>query len=221
MPGAATRTEAGAALDLFARESLHRAPSAVHSHAFAGPTASAARTAMKLDVEKRFDAARGRWLVVVRATNAGAGHRVPTGTWTKHVAIGIWARQGGAWLAADGGERAALVADAPPGPLAGGDWRNPPGTVLGVLRKGGAAPPLDFYDPPAPGDVADTRLLPGETRTIEAAFVPAGEPPGTEPEVEVRVVHRRGAIGAGPHETPWDLRQNDPAPQTEWTRVVR
>jgi hypothetical protein len=223
MPGSAVRTETGTNVDLFAWESLHRSPAAVHSHAFPGATASLARPALQVEVEKRFDAARGRWIVVVRVTNTGAGHRIPTGTWSKHVAIGVWARQGAAWLAADGGERVPLVgaSAAPPGPLVGGDWRNPPGTLLGVTRKGGDGRPADFYDPPATEETLDTRLLPGETRTIEARFVPAGEAAGPAPEVEVRVIHRRGAIGAGPEETPWELRPYDPAPQTEWTRIVR
>jgi hypothetical protein len=225
MPGGVVRTETGAAVDFFAWESLHRKPASVHSHAFPGANASFARPALSLDVVKRFDAPKGRWHVAVVLTNSGAGHRIPTGTWSKHVAVGVWARQGKAWLASDGGERARLVAAsaAPTGALEGGDWRNPPGTVLGVFHRGYEGQPADFYDPPAPEETVDTRLAPGETRTIEVDFVPAdgAKDGGAAPEVEVRVIHRRGAIGAGPESTPWDLRPYDPAPQTEWTRIVR
>jgi hypothetical protein len=222
MPGGVTRDAAGAPIDLVAWESLHRKPGAVHAHGFPGPAPSLARDALAIEVEKRFDAGRGRWLVVVRATNRGAGHAIPTGTWTKHVALGIWARQGDRWLAADGGERAALVDEAAPAALAGGDWRNPPGTVFGVRRSsGGLATPPDFYDPPPPAETVDARLAAGATRTVEASFVPVGDGPGEPPEVEVRVIHRRGTLGATAADVPWDLRPNDPPPQVEWLRIVR
>ena len=221
MPGGATQTDEGAPVDLFAWESLHRSPASVHSHAFPGSGASFSKDAIALEVEKRFDATRGRWLVAVKAAARGVGHRVPTGTWTKHVAIGVWARQGDRWLAADGGERARLVDDdaAPAGPLAGGDWRNPPGTVLGMLDAQGR--PADFWDPPAAAALRDTRLAPDETRRLEVAFVPEATDPAAEPVVEVRVVHRRGAIGEGLATTPWTRRPYDPPPQVEWTRIVR
>jgi len=222
MPGGVADAE-GRPVDLFAWESMHRAPGSVHSHAFPGTTPSLGATALGLEVAKTFDAAAGRWRVAVVVTNRGAGHAVPTGTWTKHVAVGVWARQGAAWLAADGGERADLVpADAAAtGPLRVGDWRNPPGRVFGWRRKGGDATPPDFYDPPAADALEDRRLHPEQRVRIEAVFVPAGEGPGVAPEVEVRVVHRRGAIGAGVHETPWERKPYDPAPEVEWLRIVR
>lgn len=212
----------GKRIDLFAWESMHRAPSSVHSHAFPGATPSLGASALKLDVAKTFDAAAGRWRVVVTVTNAGAGHAVPTGTWTKHVAVGVWARQGARWLAAEGGERADLVAGgADAGPLVAGDWRRPPGRVFGWRRKGGDATPPDFWAPPDAADLEDRRLPPDVPVRLEATFVPVVGGPGAPPEVEVRVVHRRGAIGAGAHETPWDRKPYDPAPEVEWARIVR
>ena len=221
MPGGVEDAE-GKRIDLFAWESMHRAPASVHSHAFPGATPSLGASALRLDVEKTFDPASGRWRVAVTVTNTGAGHAVPTGTWTKHVAVGVWARQGSRWLAAEGGERADLVADDAAGAaLAAGDWRRPPGRVFGWRVKGGDATPPDFYAPPAADALEDRRLHPDAPVRVDATFVPVVEGPGAPPEIEVRVVHRRGAIGAGAHETPWDRKPYDPAPEVEWVRIVR
>jgi hypothetical protein len=224
MPAGVTETVEGKRIDLYAWESLHRSPQEVHSHAFPGASPTLARAALHLDVRKAWDAEGGRWVVEVDVTNRGAGHKIPTGTWTKHVAVGVWARQGDRWLAADGGERATLDPGGAPRPsdaLEGGDWREPPGFVLGVLRRGGGGRLATFYDPPSPDDVDDRRLAPGATRTVKARFVPAGDAPGEEPRVEVRVVHRRGEIGLGLETTPWPIRPYDPPPQVEWIRVTK
>jgi hypothetical protein len=225
MPGGVTKTAEGERVSLFAWESLHRDPATVHSHAFPGPSKALAAEALALEVTKAWEPGKGRWRVDVAVTNRGAGHKVPTGTWTKHVAIGVWARQDDRWLAAaDDVPRAALVrSGAPRGEaLAAGDWRDPPGIVLGVRRRGDASGrPADFWAPPAAGDLVDERLAPEETRRFTVAFLPAGQGAGPAPTVEVRVVHRRGPIERGPQDVPWEMRPYDPSPEVEWTRVVR
>jgi hypothetical protein len=225
MKGGVTRTVEGERVSLFAWESLHRDPTTVHSHAFPGTSKDLASEALALDVAKAWEPETRRWRVDVAVTNRGAGHRVPTGTWTKHVAIGVWARQGERWLAAaDDAPRAALVrSGAPRGEaLAAGDWRDPPGIVLGVRRRGDVSgAPADFWAPPPPEDLVDDRLAPEETRRFSVAFLEEGPDPAAPPTVEVRVVHRRGPIGRGPEDTPWEMRPYDPSPEVEWTRVVR
>jgi hypothetical protein len=223
MPGGTTVREDGGRVDQIAWDALHRAPQAVHAHSFPGTGASFARDALRVEVEKRLDPATGTWEVEVAVTNVGAGHRVPTGTWTKHVAIGVWARRGDRWLLAKDGERAVLGARAPADEaLAGGDWRGPPGALLGVFRRGKEEEPASFWDPPTPADTVDTRLAPDETRTIRARFVDVpGAPAGDPPVVEVRAVHRRGAIGSGHAGTPWEPRPNDAPPEVEWWRIER
>jgi hypothetical protein len=223
MPAGTTVTVEGKRIDLYAWETLHRGPETVHSHAFPGASPSLARDALEVGVAKRWDAEGGRWSVDVSVTNRGAGHKIPTGTWTKHVAVGVWARQGGRWLEPEDGERVAFEGeavreggDAP----AGGDWRSPPGFVLGVFEKG-TSRLATFWDPPPADAVDDRRLAPGATRTVRARFRPAAGGPGEEPKVEVRIVHRRGAFGAGSETVPWTLRPYDPPPQVEWLEVTR
>ena len=41
------------------------------------------------------------------------------------------------------------------------------------------------------------------------------------PVVEIRIVHRRGPIGAGVATTPWAPRPNDAPPEVEWARLER
>jgi hypothetical protein len=225
MRGGVTRTVEGERVSMFAWESLHRDPATVHSHAFPGASRALASEALEVDVAKAWEPEARRWRVDVAVTNRGAGHRVPTGTWTKHVAIGVWAREGERWLAAaEGSPRAALVrTGAPRGEaLASGDWRDPPGIVLGVRRRGDdSGDPADFWAPPDAADLVDGRLAPGETRRFSVAFLPARPDPAAAPTVEVRVVHRRGPIGRGPQDTPWEMRPNDPPPEVEWARIVR
>ena len=228
MRAGVSETVEGKRIDLLAWETLHRGAEQVHSHAFPGATPSLAREALEVAVTKTWDPESGRWNVEVAVTNRGAGHKVPTGTWTKHVAVGVWARQGDRWLAAEGGERAVLDPDAfdeGGGAPAGGEWRDPPGFVLGVFEKpaedGGRPRLATFYDPPAPDRVDDRRLAPGATRVVRARFVPASAGAGDEPKVEVRIVHRRGEIGRSLETTPWPLRPYDPPPQIEWLRTTR
>jgi len=223
MPGASTINDQGKPIDHFAWQTLHRSPLSVHSHAFRGTEPSFAKDALGLDAQVRWDAVTTRWVVDVALENRGAGHAIPTGTWTKHVVVGVWARQGGRWLRAAGGARTRLVADddAPAEPLAAGDWRNPGGLVLGVLDKRAGEAPATFWDPPPPEDLLDARLRPDEKRTFSVAFSTPEGAPGERPVVELRVVHRRGAIGPGPEATPWDRALYDPPPEVEWLRLLR
>jgi len=220
MPGASTINDQGKPIDHFAWQTLHRSPLSVHSHAFRGTEPSFAKDALGVDAAVRWDAAASRWVADVSLENRGAGHAIPTGTWTKHVVVGVWARQGGRWLRAVGGARARLVPDeeAPAEGLAAGDWRNPGGLVLGMLDARNADAPATFWDPPIAGDLLDTRLRPDEKRTFTVVFDGAA---GERPTLELRVIHRRGAIGPGPEATPWDRSRYDPPPEVEWSRLVR
>lgn len=227
MPGARTKNADGKAMDLFAWEALHRAPPAVHSHEFAGTSAAFAAQALDVKVEKSFDEADGLWRVRVTVANLGAGHSIPTGTWTKHVAIGVWARQGEVWLAAaPGAPRARLTDATDAGPvdaraLVGGDWSNPPGTVFGVFERSRGRLAPDFWAPPAPEDVDDRRLAAGGSVTLDIAFRPHAAAGATEPVVEVRAIHRRVPLADGPASVPYEPRRYDAPPEVQWLRVVR
>ena len=108
MKAGTTETVDGKKVDLFAWEGLHRSPSAVHGHSFPGASATLGKEALDVLVSKRWDEPARAWIVTVTVTNRGAAHKVPTGTWTKHVAVGVWAKQGDRWLAAGAGDRAVL-----------------------------------------------------------------------------------------------------------------
>jgi hypothetical protein len=159
----------------------------------------------------------------VTITNTGAGHAVPTGTPTKHVVVGVHARSGERWLvAAPSAPRAAVGTPAPAGtPLAAGDWRSPPGTVFGVFDRRTGRLAGDFWAPPGPEDVDDRRLAPDGSVTLEIPFeLPEGlrdEPP----VVEVRVIHRRMPLDAGPASLPFEPTPLDAPPEVEWERIVR
>lgn len=223
MPAGSTVSDEGKAIDQLAWDGLHRDPSQVHGHRFRGSEAAFAREALDVQVEKQV--VDGRLEARVRVTNRGAGHRIPTGTWTKHVLVGVWARQGGRWLAQVDGDRALTLAGPPPtGALAAGDWRNPGGLVLGVRAADEASGALRQPSPWLPwraGEVVDERLAPGATREARCVFGLL-EGSGTEPvEVVVRVVHRRGEMGAGPAHLPWVPRPYDEPAEQAWLEVVR
>ncbi len=229
MPAAQTVSADGTPVDQLAWDSLHRRPQDVHEHRFLGSSPPYAASALRLVVEKEVDQEGGRLRVTVRLTNAGAGHRVPTGTWSKHVLVGVWARQAGAALRQTAGERAWVVpADQSEEAPESGDWRNPAGFVLGVFARQdpeGRAGLLDWWSEVAPEEVLDRRLAPGEARSGEFSFAlparDAGEPAPQEPEVEVWVVHRRAPLGAGIQTLPWSPGAYEDTPETLWMRVVR
>ncbi len=221
MPGAETFDKTGRAMDQMAWDGLHRSPQDVHSHRFLGSDAHFAKNALDVSITKRRDEATGEWIAEVSVTNTGAGHKVPTGTWTKRVVVGVWAEHEGKALLQTGGDRAWLDAAAELGvALDAGDWRNPGGLVLGVRAAN------DDQDRPSyprfwqrwPADqIVDERLAPGETRRAVCRF--ETPPGGGEPTIEVRVVHRRGRLPRGLASVPWTLGPNDPQPEVLWWRI--
>ncbi len=220
MPAATTRDVEGRAVDQLAWDALHRHPGAVHEHRFEGSGQVFAARALRVDLTHRREG--GRLAVEVSVTNTGAGHRIPTGTWTKHVLVGVWARQAGRWLRQVDGDRAWVVAGPPPEVgLEAGDWRNPGGLVLGLRARGersAARAQPDLWQRWSPEELVDERLEPGATRTARLSFGLEGD---GEPQVVVRVVHRRGALGSGPASAPWTPALYDEPPEVLWSELVR
>ena len=220
MPAGTTVSDEGKPVNQLAWDCLHREPKAVHEHRFEGSGAVFAAKALKIEVTKRREA--GRVVAEVSVQNVGAGHRIPTGTWTKHVLVGVWARQGDRWLLPVEGDRLwRPVGPAAPEAPAAGDWPGAAGFVLGVRdarEVPGAPRPPDFWRRLGPDEVVDERLAPGATRTGRFAFDAAGD---AEPTIVVRVVHRRGALGAGPAHTPWQPADYDEPPEVLWLEVTR
>ena len=96
MPRGRDRNRDGSHVTQIAWDAMSRSPAALHDHGFHGVTPSLGARALGVRIEK---SVVGRALHVrVRVTNKGAGHRAPTGTWTKHIVAGIWAQQGDTWL---------------------------------------------------------------------------------------------------------------------------
>lgn len=221
MPGAATFDKEGRAMDQMAWDGLHRTPQDVHSHRFLGSDVHFARNAIDVAVTKRKDESTGEWIAEVAVTNTGAGHKIPTGTWTKHVVVGVWAEQGGTPLKQTGGDRTRL--DAAAGTdiaLAPGDWRNPGGFVLGVRATNDAKtlPSYPRFWQAWPREqLVDLRLAPGETRRALCRFESGSG--ADEPVVEVRIVHRRGQLPQGPASVRWTVGPNDPQPEVLWRRI--
>ncbi|MDA1195345.1 MAG: multiheme c-type cytochrome [Planctomycetota bacterium] len=226
MPGAVSLAADGRPIDQMAWDAIHRRPQDMHDHRFPGVEPELGEVALRVAITKRRDEATGAWIAEVAVTNVGAGHKVPTGTWSKHVVVGVWAEVDGRPLRQRGGERAELGARAAGDPaLAPGDWRDPGGFVLGVRARRvdaegadvrGLAPPV-FWGAWMPEDVIDERLEPGATRRAECVF----EPAETEPTIEVRVLHRRGWLPGGLGSVPWTLGTYDPLPEVLWSRVRR
>jgi hypothetical protein len=220
MPAASTRADDGRPVAQVAWDSVHRTPEQVHSHRFRGTEAAFAAAALDVVVEQQTEGERV--VARVRVTNVGAGHKIPTGTWSKHVLVGVWARQGGRWLRQVGGDRAWTVdGEAPAEALAVGDWRNPGGLVLGVREKearSGALRQPDLWLAWKADEVVDERLAPGASREARCEFERQG---AERVEVFVRVVHRRGELGTGPAHTPWVPRPYDEPPEMLWLELVR
>lgn len=192
-------------------DGLHRTPWQVHAHDFVG--VSPLRLGEALAVETTSTHGDGFVDVHVRVTNRGAGHKVPTGTWSKHLVVGVWATQQGQPLAYVEGPRAWL--DARADEQAGrepGDWRRPAGFVFGIAPRGqDSAPfrPLDLLGAWGADDVSDTRLEPGATRELVFRFAAVADAPA---QIDVRWQHRRGALGPGSANAPWQVRSHDPPP---------
>jgi len=220
MPAGTTRADDGRVLDQLAWDGLHRQPEQVHGHRFQGVDAVFAAKALDVKVERRVEG--GRLTATVRVTNVGAGHLLPTGTWSKHVLVGVWARQGSRWLKQVDGDRAwTQDGEAPAEALAAGDWRNPGGLVLGVRDAGersGALRQPDLWFPWRGDEVVDERLKPGASRQASCVFELEG---AEEAQVVVRVIHRRGELGKGPAQMPWRAAPYDEPPEVLWMEVVR
>lgn len=220
MPAATTRDVDGKAVDQLAWDGLHRHPGAVHEHRFEGSGAAFAASALSVQVGKAREGSR--FTATVSVTNTAAGHRIPTGTWTKHVLVGVWARQGDRWLRQVEGDRAVVVSGPPgEGGLSAGDWRNPGGLVLGLRARdepSAAVNQPDLWLPWSAEEVVDERLEPQATRVARCVFE---ADPGTEPEVVVRVVHRRGELGLGAATMRWSPTLYDEPPEVLWLEVVR
>jgi hypothetical protein len=223
MQAGTTIDKEGDVLDQLAWDALHRSKEAVHNHRFLGREPAFAARALDLKIDKRRDVQKDEWEITVSITNVGAGHRIPTGTWTKHVVVGVWAKRGDAWLPLQSGAKTRLVAaDAEPedGVLPAGDFRNPGGLVLGVAAKESNTPWMRpaFFGLWKPEALEDTRLLPRETRKAVCRY--PGDGTETPPTVEVRVEHRRAEVdpvtGFG-----YPIRPNDAPPVVRWMRVVK
>ncbi len=206
MPGASTFSTEGKLIDQLAWDGLHRSPEHVHSHRFYGSEPDFASKALDLKVEKRNDPDTGEWLVTVALTSRAVGHKVPTGTWSKHVVVAVTATVDGEPLEQISGDRTAL------------------GTGGFILRVRAASDterkqgnPL-WWQPWPKAQVVDERLKPGETRTATCRFE---RTPGAEPSVEVRVLHRRGWLPGGPASVPWTVNEYDAPPEVLWMRVVK
>ncbi|MDJ0973596.1 MAG: multiheme c-type cytochrome [Planctomycetota bacterium] len=227
MPAASIRDVEGTLVKQLAYDAMHREPEDVHGHRFLGRSPELAADAIQIDVTKARDEKTKDWQIRVTLENTGAGHKIPTGTWTKHVVVGVWAKSGDRWLRAMGGERALLVSAETDGEEAGagttpGDWRNPAGTILGMTVKGGGSNPYArpaFYAAWDPKDLVDRRLAPGEERVVEAVF--DGEGVDAEPEVVVWIVHRRGDLGLGAAHAAFPIRPYDAPPEVVWKKVTR
>jgi hypothetical protein len=223
MPAGGMRSSAGVALDQMAWDALHRRPEEIHGHRFLGTEPALAGDALDVKVVKTRDMDSGLWNIVVSVTNTGAGHKIPTGTWSKRVIVGVWASAAGAPLLQVDGDRTWLDPAAPVDvAYAPGDWRNPGGLVLGMRAASDpegrqTAPP--FWQVWRSEDVIDTRLAPGETRSARLLF--EDTPKGIVPQVEVRILYRRARLARGLASLPWTLRTYDPAPEVLWKRVVR
>jgi len=223
MAGASIFSSAGKPMDQMAWDGLHRSPEAIHSHRFFGSEPPFAMEALKVDVDKRRDLDTGEWIVKVSVTNTGAGHKVPTGTWSKRVVVGVWATVAGKPLVQRSGSRTWLQPAAPTDvAYAPGDWTNPGGFVLGVRAAADpdgrqTAPP--FWQIWPRDQVVDTRLEPDETRVAVCRF--EGTQGTVVPAVEVRILHRRGRLAEGAASVPWTLRPYDPPPEVLWARIRR
>ena len=135
--------------------------------------------------------------------------------------VGVWAEQDGKPLQQTGGDRAWVDGGAKAGAaLAPGDWSNPGGLVLGVRAANDAkdTPSYPRFWQAWPSEqIVDERLSPGATRRAVCRFEPGVA--DTEPVIEVRVIHRRGALPQGAASVGWTIGPNDPPPEMLWWRI--
>jgi len=223
MPAGTTRALDGALVKQHAWDAMHRSPKVVRDHSFLGTEPDFAAAALDLQVTKTKEP-DGRWRVDVRLRNVGAGHRVPTGTATKHVLVGVWARRGADRVPLQGADRLRLSEDRwlDPDPSIAETptrtWDGAAGFVLGrvVSNETGVLRLASFHGGKEEGVVRDTRLAPGAER--HGSWFAA---PGAEPEVEVEVIHRRVPLVEGPQDATHLRGLYDAPLEVRWLRVVR
>lgn len=223
MPAGTTRALDGALVEQHAWDAMHRSPQVVRDHAFRGTEPDFAAAALDLQVEKA-EQPDGRWRITVRLRNVGAGHRIPTGTSTKHVLVGVWARRGDARVALEGRDRLRLSEDRLLDPdrttrrVPTRAWDGAAGFVLGrtVPNETGVLRLASFHGGPETAPVTDTRLPPSTEHRV-SWFVEAGP----EPEIEVEVVHRRVPLIEGPQDAGHVRGLYDAPLEVRWLRVVR
>ena len=90
MPRGHDRNRDGSLVSQIAWDAMRRSPGALHDHSFLGVTPALGARALEGAIESTREGDRVR--VGVTLQNVGAGHSVPTGTWTKHLVVGIWAQ---------------------------------------------------------------------------------------------------------------------------------
>jgi Zn-finger protein len=222
MPGASTVAKSGAVIDQVAWDGLHRSADDVHTHRWDATNPQFASRGFELHADKQRDEKTGEWIVTVSMTNSGAGHSIPTGTWSKQVVVGIWAAGAAGPLKQLAGPRAMTDVRAKPGAaLEAGDWTNPAGFVLGVsvVGEGSGRPTPPFWHAWPAAQIDDQRLAPGTTREVTCRF--EATPDGTAPVVEVRVIHRRAWLPRGAAGVPWTVRTYDAPPEVLWRRLIR
>jgi hypothetical protein len=173
---------------------LRRPQEQIHDHGFLGR--DLASTAVDLELQARLDGER--LLVTTKVAAVAAGHRVPTGSGSKHLLLVVLATDGagrpyplieGARVpahAGGAGDATRLDAAALRERLAEGDFAGMPGKEFAqVLADGAGRTHVPFWR--AVRVVEDTRLVPGAAVTVPHVFAVGG---GRAASVQVEVWHR-------------------------------
>jgi len=173
---------------------LRRPQGQIHDHGFLGRELAANAVALELKTRLEGD----RLLVTTKLAAVQAGHRVPTGSGSKHLLLVVLATDeaGRPYALVDGprvpahaggdGDATRLAAAALRDRLAEGDFAGMPGREFAqVLADGEGRTHVPFWR--AVRVVEDTRLTPGVPVTVPHAFAVGG---GRAVAVQVEVWHR-------------------------------